>query len=401
MMETDSGQQPTAPSGGTAKGHGKMFLLWLVPFILFAGLAIYSLANKRNSSRALADQTAKASVPIVAVIHATPVNADSGLVLPGALQAYVESPIYARTNGYLKKWYKDIGSKVDKGELLAEIDTPEIDQQLSQARADLGTAQANVDLSKTTAARYQDLITTDSVSKQEVDNAVGDYNAKKAMVQSAQANVKRLEDLESFKRVYAPFAGVITQRNVDPGTLINAGNGGAAKELFDLAQIDPIRAFVAVPQTFAQSVRAGQHACLSLSEVPGQKFCGAVARTADSIDPATRTLRTEVDVPNPAGKLFPGAYAEVQFDVKVTGNRLSLPVTALLFRPEGTMVAVVGPDNKIQLKRVVIGRDYGSTVEVLGGLDATDSIVDNPPDSLEANQDVRIAAPAGNKTKVQ
>jgi RND family efflux transporter MFP subunit len=401
MMETVSGHQQSAPSGGTAKGHGKMVLLWLVPFILFAALAIYSLASKKTSSHALADQTARMSVPIVAVIHATSINADSGLVLPGALQAFVESPIYARTNGYLKIWYKDIGSKVNKGELLAEIETPEIDQQLSQARADLNTAEANVNLSQTTATRFQDLIKTDSVSKQEVDNAVGDFNAKKAMVQSAQANVKRLEDLESFKRVYAPFAGVITQRNVDPGTLINAGNGGAAKELFDLSQIDPIRAFVAVPQTYAQSVRAGQHACLSLSELPGQKFCGQVARTADSIDPATRTLRTEVDVPNPAGKLFPGAYAEVQFDVKATGMRLSLPVTAILFRPEGTMVGVVGSDNKIQLKRVVIGRDYGSTVEVLGGLDASDSIVDNPPDSMEANQQVRVAAPAGNKSRGQ
>jgi RND family efflux transporter MFP subunit len=375
-------------------GRGKMILLWIIPFVIFAALALYSLAVKKNTSRVLADKTQQMAVPIVAVIHATPINADSGLVLPGALQAYVESPIYARTNGYLKKWYKDIGSHVNQGELLAEIDTPEIDQQLSQARADLGTAQANVNLSSTTAARYQDLSKTDSVSKQEVDNAAGDFNAKKAMVQSAEANVKRLEDMESFKRVYAPFSGVITQRNVDPGTLINAGNGGTAKELFDLAQIDPIRAFVAVPQTYAPSVRAGQHACLELSEMSGEKFCGQVARTADSIDPATRTLRTEVDVPNKSGRLLPGSYAEVHFDVKVTGNRLSLPVSALLFRPDGTMVAVVGPDNKIQLKRVTIGRDYGSAVEVLQGLDASDSVVDNPPDSVEPGQFVHIAAPA-------
>ena len=397
MTASASEQHVSPPEGAQKGGRGKMILLWLVPFVIFAALAIYSLAQKKNTNRVLAEQTTASAVPVVAVIHATPLNADSGLVLPGALQAFVESPIYARTNGYLKKWYKDIGSKVDKGELLAEIDTPEIDQQLSQARADLGTAQANVDLSKTTAARYQDLITTDSVSKQEVDNAVGDFNAKKAMVQSAQANVKRLEDLESFKRVYAPFAGVITQRNVDPGTLIDAGNGGTAKELFDLAQIDPIRAFVAVPQTFAQSVRAGQHACLSLSEVPGQKFCGQVARTADSIDPATRTLRTEVDVPNPSGKLLPGAYAEVHFDVKTAGNLLSLPVSSVLFRPDGTLVAVVGSDNKIQLKRIVIGRDYGSTVEVLQGLNASDAVVDNPPDSMEAGQQVHVAAPANNK----
>jgi RND family efflux transporter MFP subunit len=387
-------QHANQPAGSPRGGRGKMILMWVVPFVVFAALAIYSLAKKKNTNRVLAEQTTASAVPVVAVIHATPLNADSGLVLPGALQAFVESPIYARTNGYLKKWYKDIGSNVKQGELLAEIDTPEIDQQLSQARADLGTSEANVNLSATTAARYQDLIKTDSVSKQEVDNAVGDYNAKKAMVQSAEANVKRLEDLESFKRVYAPFTGVITQRNVDPGTLINAGNGGTAKELFDLAQIDPIRAFVAVPQSFAPSIRTGQHACLELSEMSGQKFCGQVARTADSIDPATRTLRTEVDVPNPAGKLLPGAYAEVHFDVKVAGNLLSLPVSALLFRPDGTMVAVVGTDSKIQLKRIAIGRDYGNTVEVLQGLDASDSVVDNPPDSMGQGQQVHVKAPA-------
>ncbi len=394
MTGSETERSASPPAREHKGGRGKMILMWLVPFVIFAALAIYSLAEKKTNNRVLAEQTTASAVPIVAVIHATPINADSGLVLPGALQAFVEAPIYARTNGYLKKWYRDIGSNVKQGELLAEIETPEIDQQLSQARADLGTAQANVNLSQTTAKRYQELITTDSVSKQEVDNAVGDYNAKKAMVQSAEANVKRLEDLESFKRVYAPFAGVITRRNVDMGMLIDAGNGGVAKELFNLAQIDPIRAFVAVPQTYAPSIRAGQHACLELAEMSGQKFCGQVARTADSIDPATRTLRTEVDVPNPSGKLLPGAYAEVHFDVKVSGNLLSLPVSALLFRPDGTMAAVVGADNKIELKRIVIGRDFGSTVEVLQGIDAGDSIVDNPPDSMEPGQQVHVKAPA-------
>jgi RND family efflux transporter MFP subunit len=394
MTVSSTEQQPAQPAGNRRRDRGKMILLWIVPFVIFAALAIYSLAEKRNTNRVLAQQTTRMAIPVVAVIHAKSLNADSGLVLPGALQAFVDSPIYARTNGYLKKWYKDMGGRVKQGELLAEIDSPEIDQQLSQARADLGTAQANANLSATTAGRYQDLIKTDSVSKQEVDNAVGDYNAKKAMVQSAEANVKRLQELESFKRVFAPFAGVITRRNVDTGTLIDAGNGGAAKELFNLAQIDPIRAFVSVPQTFAPSIHVGQHACLELAEMSGEKFCGQVARTADSIDPATRTLRTEVDVPNPSGRLLPGAYAEVHFDVKVSGNLLSLPVTALLFRPDGVMVAVVGSDNKIQLKRVIIGRDYGSTVEVLQGLDVSDAIVDNPPDSMEAGQEVRVTSTA-------
>jgi RND family efflux transporter MFP subunit len=311
----------------------------------------------------------------------------------------VDSPIYARTNGYLKKWYSDIGSRVKQGDLLAEIETPEVDQQLSQARADLVTAQANLTLSGTTATRYQDLLKTDSVSKQEVDNAVGDLAAKKAIVQSSEANVKRLEDLESFKRVYAPFAGVITQRNVDPGTLINAGNGGAAKELFDLAQVDPLRVFVAVPESYAPSIHTGLPACLELAEFSGKKFCGKVARTADSIDPATRTLRTEVDVPNPTATLLPGAYAEVHFDVKMTGNRLSLPITGLLFRPEGTMAAVVGADDRIELKRVTIGRDFGTTVEILQGLDPADQIVDNPPDSMEAGQQVHVQTPSGRLKK--
>jgi len=397
MTETVNDQQANPPGGGTTKGHFKMVLLWLVPFVIFAVLGIYSLAVKRNSNRVLAEQTAQMAVPNVAVIHANPVSGGAGLVLPGNLEAYVESPIYARTDGYLKKWYFDIGARVKQGDLLAEIETPEIDQQLSQARADLTTSQANLALSSTTATRYQDLIKTDSVSKQEVDNAVGDLAAKKAMEQSAQANVKRLEDLESFKRVYAPFAGVITQRNVDPGTLINAGNGGTAKEMFDLAQVDPLRVFVAVPQTYAPSIRSGLTACLELAEYAGQKFCGRVARTADSIDPATRTLRTEVDVPNPNATLLPGAYAEVHFDVKVTGNRLILSNTALLFRPEGTMVAVVGPDEKILLKRVSIGQDFGNSVEILQGVDPRDRIVDNPADSIEAGEQVRVQVPQQDK----
>ncbi len=374
-------------------GRGKLILMYLVPFVIFAVIGFYSISEKRSASRVLAQQTTINAVPIVDVVHATQANAASDLVLPGSLEAYVESPIYARTDGYLKVWYHDIGSRVKQGELLAEIETPEIDQQLSQARADLVTAQANLTLSATTATRYQDLLKTDSVSKQEVDNATGDLAAKKSIVTSAEANVKRLEDLESFKRVYAPFAGVITQRNVDPGTLINAGNGGMGKALFNLAQIDPLRVFVAVPQTYAPSVRIGQRACLELAEFTGKRFCGVVARTADSEDPATRTLRTEVDVPNSKGELLPGSYAEVHFDLKISGDRLSLPVNALLFRPDGTMAAVVTADNKIELKRLAIGRDFGNAVEVLQGIDPSDAVVLNPPDSLEAGEAVHIKQP--------
>jgi RND family efflux transporter MFP subunit len=394
MKESSSDNRRAAASTQVRGGRGKMLAFWVMPFLVLAALAIYSFVQKRNASRVLAEQTDRDAVPFVEVIHPTPLNVDATLVLPGSLEPYVNAPIYSRTDGYLKKWYRDIGSRVKQGELLAEIDTPEVDRQLQQTKADVDTAQANLNLATITAARYQDLIKTDSVSKQEVDNAVGDLNAKKAILQSAEANVKRLEELESFKRVYAPFSGVITRRNVDTGMLINSGNGGAAKELFDLAQIDPLRVFVAVPQTASQSIHAGLRACLELAEFSGKKFCGQVVRTADSIDPGTRTLRTEVDIPNPAGQLLPGAYAEVHFDLTVSGNRLSLPVNALLFRPEGTLAAVVTADNHIELRHIIIGRDFGNSVEVLLGLDAKDMVVVNPSDSLESGAQVRVKPPS-------
>ena len=336
-------------------------------------------------------KTDRLSVIRVAVFHASPLQSDSQLILPGNVQSYVESPIYARTNGYLKKWYKDIGSHVKDGELLAEIDTPEVDAELAQAKADLAMAQANVKLAAVTAQRYEGLLKSDAVSKQEVDNYTGDYAAKQAMVASAQANVKRLEEFESFKHVYAPFSGVITQRNVDIGTLINAGNGGNAKEMFDLAQTDPLRVYVPVPQSDVPSMRVGLKACLQLTEFPGKDFCGRVARTANAVDPTSRTLLTEVDVPNPSGTLLQGEYAEVHFDMQLTGNRLSVPINALLFRPEGTMVAVVGPDNRLILKKLTIGRDFGDSVEVLEGIEPKDPIVINPPDSLEGGQQVLVS----------
>jgi RND family efflux transporter MFP subunit len=380
--------------GGAGKGPGALLRWSLIIFIIFAVLGIYAVSQRMSEHKALAQQTEQMAVPYVSVIHATAIDSDSEMVLPGTLKPEVESPIYARTNGYLKKWYKDIGSHVEKGEILAEIDTPEIDQQLAQARADLVTSQANLSLAILTATRYQDLIKSDSVSRQDLDNANGDLAARRAMTQSADANVKRLEEMESFKRVYAPFTGIITQRNVDPGTLINAGNGGnATKEMFDLAQIDPMRVYVSVPQSFSPSIHLGLKACLKLTELAQRNFCGQVVRTANSIDPNTRTLLTEVDVPNPSGTLLPGSYAEVHFDVKVTGQRLSLPVNALLFRPDGTMAAVVGADSRIHFKKLAIGRDFGNTLEVLEGIEPSDRIVINPPDALEENEEVKIAAP--------
>ncbi|HYL86926.1 MAG TPA: efflux RND transporter periplasmic adaptor subunit [Candidatus Angelobacter sp.] len=371
------------------QGH-RLFTLLFFVVILLVALGGVTLFLRRAQYQALAQETETLAVPTVAVIHPAIEASEEDLVLPGTMQAYVESPIYARTNGYLKAWYHDIGSRVRQGELLADIDTPEVDQQLSQARADLNTAQANANLSKITAARYQGLIKTDGVSKQEVDNAVGDLEAKVATVKSSEANVRRLEELESFKHIYAPFSGVITKRNVDIGTLINAGNGGSSQQLFFLAQTDPIRVYVNVPETYAPSIRAGLGAYLELTQFPGQRFQGKVVRTAESIDTGSRTLLTEVDVPNHNSALLPGGYAAAHLQVKVTGARLAVPVNALLFRSEGLRAVVVDSNHKTHLRPLTIGRDYGTTLEVLQGLEASDWIVLNPADSLEEGQDVRV-----------
>lgn len=387
----EGGSKMEAEQGGPQPAKGNRLFTFLIGgVIVLAILGAFTLFQRRAQYHALAEETEARAIPTVAVIHPTAEVAQEDLVLPGTLQAYVDSPIYARTNGYLKKWYHDIGSRVPKGELLADIDTPEVDQQLSQARADLNTAQANANLSRITATRYQDLIKTDGVSKQEVDNAVGDFEAKAATVHSAEANVRRLEELESFKHVYAPFSGVITKRNIDTGTLINAGNGGAQQELFTLAQTDPIRVYVNVPEMYSPSVRAGLGAFLELAQYPGQHFEGKVVRTAESIDPNTRTLLTEVDVPNKNAQLFPGGYAQVHLQVKVAASRVQVPVNALLFRAEGLRAVVVDANHKTHLRQLTIGRDFGTTLEVLQGLAPNEWIVVNPADSLDEGQEVRV-----------
>ena len=381
-----AGDGPGAPP----PRKSSLFLVLVLIAIVLVVVGAFQMFQRRAEYKALADNTEALAVPTVAVIHPVAETGDENLVLPGTLMAYIESPIYARTNGYLKEWYRDIGSRVSKGELLAEIDTPEVDQQLSQARADLGTAQANVHLSEITAVRYSELLKTDGVSKQEVDNANGDLAAKRAIVQSFEANVRRLEELKSFQHVDAPFSGVITRRNTDIGQLINAGNGGSSQQLFFLAQTDPMRVYVNVPEAYASAIRPGIGAYLELTQFPGQKFRGQVVRTAEAIDLSTRTLLTEVDVPNKSAQLLPGGYAQVHLLVKVTAQRLQVPVNALLFRSEGLRAVLIDDDHRTRLQSLTIGRDYGTSLEVLNGLKPGDWIVLNPPDALEDGQQVHV-----------
>ncbi len=377
----------TPPSGKTAAS--RLVVLVLIILLLGGSLAVMRRFSER---KALAKETERLAVPTVGVLKPTAEPANEELALPAQLQAYVESAIYSRTNGYLLRWNKDMGSRIQKGELLAEIDTPEVDQELSQAKAARQQIQAQLELAKSSAERWINLRKTDSVSQQESDQQTSAYTQARANLAASDANVKRLEQLESFKHIYAPFSGVLTKRNVDTGALINAGSAGQARELFDIAQVDPLRVYVSVPQANAPSIKRGMAAYIELAEYPGRRFTGKVVRTADVIDPATRTLLTEVDVPNPDGHLMPGSYAQVHFAVPVQSVRMSVPVNALLFRAEGPRIAVVGPDNIVHLKAVTIGRDFGTSLEILNGLNPTDQIVVNPADSLQEGQPVKIRA---------
>ena len=389
--EIANAQEESRPPKRPGKHH---LLLLVVVLCLITGLAI-AFTMRAGERRALAKETEILAVPNVMVIQPTAEPPQQELVLPSTLEAFTESPIYARTNGYLARWYRDIGSKVNRGELLADIETPEVDQELLQARAARNQAQAQLGLAKTSADRWETLRKMDAVAQQETDEKSSGYTQAEAALASATANLRRLEQLESFKHIYAPFAGTIVRRNTDIGALINAGNSGNNQELFVLAQISPIRIYVDVPEIYAASVRSGTAAGIEVASLPGQRFSGNVVRTADAIDPATRTLRTEIDVPNPGGKLLPGSYAQVHFAAAFTAPRMSVPVNALLFRAEGTRAAVVGNDGKVHLRPVTIGRDYGTTVEILGGLNPNDAIVLNPSDSLEEGQAVNATKDAG------
>ena len=387
---------PTSPQGQRRPAglRPKRGLAGLVIALLVIALILIAGVVPRRKARAeLASRTSELAVPTVAVVRPTPGAPQTEIVLPGNLQAYSDSPIYARTNGYLKKWYVDIGGRVKAGQLLAEIETPEVDQELDQARADLNTARANYRLSEITAARYADLLKTDSVSKQDVDNANGDFEAKQAMVASADSNVRRLEELQSFEKVYAPFDGVITARNTDVGHLINSGaSPAAASELFHIAATQMLRVYINVPQDYSQSARVGLTADLEFQEFPGRRFQGTLVRTANAIDVASRTLLVEVDVDNRNGELLPGAYAQVHLKVPSKVPTLVLPVSALIFRSQGLQVGTVQNGNRVVLKSVTLGRDLGNTVEVVSGLSPDDLVITNPPDSLITGEEVRVVA---------
>ena len=370
--------------------------LWIfmaVVFCALVGAVLYGvskgIAARTLAASVLKNETLEMAVPEVSVVHPKLGAAAEEVVLPGNAQAYVATPVFARTNGYLKAWYFDIGAHVKAGQLLADIETPEVDRQLDQARADLATAEANYELSKTTAERYQSLFKTDSVARQDVDDRLGDLAAKKATVDSNTFNVRRLEELQRFQKVYAPFDGIITARNIDIGALINAGANAPGKELFDMASTRQLRVYVNVPQQYSRDVPPGGRAELTLAEFPGRRFAGKIVRNADAIDPASRTLLTEVDVDNPSGELMPGAFLSVHFQVKSRTGTVVVPVNALIFRAQGMQVAVVRGDKAV-LVPVQLGRDYGTEVEVLSGLSAQDEIIENPSDSLSSGTQVRI-----------
>jgi RND family efflux transporter MFP subunit len=389
--QTPGTQKPAV--GGSRRG------VWiaLIGLAVVAGIVIAGIVPRMRTTAALKTETHDLAVPTVSVIHPKRGAPQQEVVLPGNIQAFTDSPIYARTNGYLKAWYTDIGAHVKKGQLLAEIDTPEVDQQLQQARADLNTAQANLNLARITTERYEGLQGTDAVAKQDVDNAAGDYQAKKAMLQSAQHNVQRLEELLSFRKIYAPFDGIITARNTDVGDLIDSGSSIPAKEIFHVAAIQRLRVYVNVPQIYSRAAKPGLTADLTLAEFPSRRFQGTLVRTANTIDAASRTLLVEVDVTNPGGELLPGAYTEVHLKIPAGAPTFILPVNTLVFQSQGLQVAEVDSNNRVVLAPVTPGRDFGSEMEVVAGLTGEENIIINPPDSLVSGEMVRVVAAGGSQ----
>jgi RND family efflux transporter MFP subunit len=384
-----------SPSDTKARaGASRLLLFLLIPASLLIG-AFFTVKARDESSKQLVKLTDSLAKETVSVLHASRGEPVSSITLPSMTQAFSDSPVYARVNGYVRTWYADIGTHVRKGDLLAEIDAPDVDQQLSQARAMLSQTEANLELAKITAARYQDLIQTKSVSQQEVDQNNQNLAAQQASQQAATANVGRLQQMQGFEKVYAPFDGVITERKTDFGDLINAGNDGTGRELFRVSQISTIRVFVNVPEEYSQQIVEGASSSMDFTELPGKEFRGRVTRTSNAIDPVSKTLLVEVDVPNPSGQLLPGAYANIHFKVPRRVVPLVLPNSSILFQAAGPQVAIVTPGNQVELRKVTLGRDFGDSVEILSGVNPQDTVVANPPDSLTSGTLVAVAPASG------
>ena len=384
------GQSPPLNDVGAQKPLRKSWLRLAVALIAVATLlasGIWSRVKARKSLNAETAQVARTAVSVVSPKQTAPAQE---IILPGNVQPFITAPIYSRTNGYLKKWYFDIGAHVKQGQLLAVIETPEVDQQLQQARSNLLTAQANLELAAITKDRYQGLLKSNAVSQQDVDNALGAYNANKAVVEADKAAVEQFAALVSFEKIYAPFDGVITARNTDIGDLINSGSSGGVKtDLFHIAQPGKLRVYVNVPEEYSRGIKVGMTADLILAEFPGRKFQGKLVRTADAINIATRTLLIEIDVDNPAGTLLTGSYAEVHLQVPTQASTFLIPVNTLIFRTEGLRVGVVR-DGKVVLSAVTPGHDFGDQIEIVSGLKSDDQVIVNPPDSIASGQEVQI-----------
>jgi RND family efflux transporter MFP subunit len=393
-MQPQAKQQISTQEPPVTSKQGRPRRGWLTAVVLvavFAGLLVSGILQRMHTSAALRTETEDMAVPTISVVSPQRAALSQEIALPGSVQPYVTAPIFSRTNGYLQAWYFDIGAHVKKGQLLAVIATPEVDQQLGQSRSNLSTAEANLRLAEITKNRYEGLLKSKAVSQQDVDNAVGTYDANKSIVEADQANVKQLEALQSFEKIYAPFDGIITARNTDVGALVDSGSSGGVKtDLFHLSQVDRLRVYVNVPEEYSQATTSGLTAELTLSEFPGTTFTGKLVRTSEAINYETRTLLAEVDVINPSGKLLSGSYAEVHFKLPGKVSTYILPVDTLLFRKEGLHVSVV-KDNKVLLLPVTPGRDFGDTIEIISGLQGNESVIVSPPDSVVNGEKVQIA----------
>jgi RND family efflux transporter MFP subunit len=391
MTQVKNLSKESSPRGG------KRLLWFLVVPLVLGGAAFFGTQARQKQSQQLENTTQSLDVQPVRVIHAERGKSSSDLTLPGMIQAFSQSPIYARVDGYVRTWYVDIGAHVTKGQLLAEIDAPEVDQQLNQARAMLNQAQTSLALAKVTAPRYQELIKTNSVSQQEVDQNNQNLAAQEANVQAATAAVSRLEQMQGFEKIVVPFDGVITERQTDFGDLVNAGNAGTGRELFRISQNNMVRVFVSVPEEFSGEVKPGTKASMDLISLPNRRLAASITRTADAIDATSRTLTVELDVPNPSGELMPGAYANVHFQLPLNVVPLVLPSSTILFQADGPQVAVVDRRNQVELRKVTLGHDFGDMIEIMTGVRSGDAVIANPPDSL--TNGMRVAVQSASTTQ--